>query len=403
MAAVSVLTVACGGSGGSHSGPASASASGATYTIGVISDLTGPASAANKNLPAAVKAGAIAAKAEGYNIRYVIADGQSTPAGELAAARKLVNQEHVLAVVTVSSLIFAAAPYLSAHSVPVIGAAVDGGAEWNTERSMFSVYGTPDYTRVTTTAGAFFTKVGATTIGSVGYGTVPSAADSARGIAASAEAAGLKVGYLNAEYPLGSTDVGPAVLAMKNAGVDGIATEVQENTAFAMVSALRQQGVALRAPVLSSGYGDALLSAGPAAIQNAQNVYFTLNYEPVEMHTAATEKFQAALRSAGFTGEPGLPEYLAYVSFDALVTGLKGAGSTPTRESLISSLLNVTKYDAAGLYGGHTISFGMAGRGQSGGGADNCLWYLMFKGKSFTLVPGADPVCGTVIPGKKVG
>jgi branched-chain amino acid transport system substrate-binding protein len=57
----------------------------------------------------------------------------------------------------------------------------------------------------------------------------------------------------------------------------------------------------------------------------------------------------------------------------------------------------------AGLLGGHTINFGMDQRGVGGPGADNCLWFALFKGQSFSVVSGADPVCGTVIPGKSVG
>jgi branched-chain amino acid transport system substrate-binding protein len=35
-------------------------------------------------------------------------------------------------------------------------------------------------------------------------------------------------------------------------------------------------------------------------------------------------------------------------------------------------------------------------------GADGCEWFTLFKGKAFTVVSGADPVCGTIIPGKTV-
>ncbi len=404
LLAGAVLAVAgCGGSGGSSASAASSSgAAGHTYTVGVLTDLTGALGAANKNIPAAIKAGALTAAAEGYTVKYVIADGASSPAGELTAAHRLVDQDHVLAVIAISDLTFAAAPYLASQGVPVIGGAVDS-TEWNTDRNMFSVFGFPDYTKVATTLGAFFKQVGARNVGAIGYGSVPSAADAAKGAAVSSETAGVRVGYLNATFAIGSTDVGPVVLAMKAAGIDGLSVSVQETTGFDIISSLRQQGVALKAPVLASGYGDALLSAGPATIQDAQNVYFSLGWEPVEMHTAATEKFQSALKSAGFPGEPGLPEYLAYTSMDALVVGLKGAGANPTHPSLIDSLLKVTNYDGAGLLGGHTIDFSMASRGTQGPGADNCMWFTLFKGDAFSLVPGADPVCGAVIPGKSVG
>jgi branched-chain amino acid transport system substrate-binding protein len=397
--AASAFVAACGSSGKSSSSSGSGGSSGHTYRIGVITDLTGPVSSPNKYLPTAIKAGALAAAAEGYTIKYDVVDGQSSPTGELAAAQRLVTQDHVLAVIAISDLTFAAAPYLAAHGIPVIGGAVDG-TEWNTYRNMFSIFGYPDYSKVLKTSGQFFKTVGATNIGTIGYGTVPSSAESAKGIAISSQVAGLKAGYVNAQFPLGSTNVGPAVLAMKNAGIDGLAVEVQRNTGFAIISSLRQQGLNLKAPVLADGYGQDLLSSGPAAIQNAQNVYFSLGWEPVEMHTPATEKFQAALKNAGFSGEPGLPEYLAYTSMDGLVIGLKGAGANPTQASLIDALLKVRKYDGAGLFGDHSIGFAMDQRGVGGAGADNCLWFTLLKGNSFTLVPGADPVCGPVVAGR---
>lgn len=190
---------------------------------------------------------------------------------------------------------------------------------------------------------------------------------------------------------------------MKHAGVDGLSVLLQQNTGFAMIQSLRQQGVNLKAPVLAAGYGVDLLDAGAAARQTAQNAYFSISYEPVEMHTAATERFQNALKKyAGATETPGLNEYLAYTAVDAFEQGLKVAGSNPSQASFIDAMQSITKYTAAGLFGSHSVSFAMKDRGQGYAGADNCLWFTQFKGSSFQLVPGADPICGTVIAGKRV-
>lgn len=396
-----VVLAGCSSSSKPASSSSPTSSGRPTYTIGVLTSLSGAAAASNKNILYAFKAGSDVAAAEGYNIKYDVADDQSTPSGALAAAQRLVRQDHVLAVIAISDLTFGAAPFLAAQGIPVIGGAVDS-TEWTTDRNMFSVFGYPDYTKVETTDGQFFKLVGATNVGAIGYGIVPSAAESTKATAVSAEVAGLKAGYVDAQFPLGSTNVGPVVLEMKGAKIDALIILLQQNTAFAIITALRQQGINLKAPLLSDGYGQALLSAGPAAIQAAQNVYFTLAWEPMEMHTAATEKFQSALKGAGFDGEPGLAEYLAYTSFDALVQGLKAAGPNVTHSSLINAMLNIGSYNAAGLFGDHTISFAMDQRGLGGAGADGCQWFTLFKGSTFRLVPGADPICGTVIPGKTV-
>ncbi|ADP81715.1 ABC transporter substrate-binding protein [Pseudofrankia inefficax] len=398
LAALLLVATACGGS----SDKAATATTTKTYKIGVLTDITGPSSALGKKVLAAVRAGIGVAGTEGYKIQYVTGDTQSTAAGAGTAAQKLVNQDHVFAVILISNLGYGAAPFLTAKGVPVFGGDIDG-PEWLTSRNMFSVFGYPDYTKVETTTGQFFKLVGATTIGAIAYGVVPSAALSAQATAVSSTAAGLKTGYLNAQVPLGSTDVGPMVLAMKSAKVDGAIFLLQQNTAFAVIEGLGQQGAALKAPLLTGGYGADLLDAGPGAQRDAQGAYFQLPFEPAEMGTPATEKFQAALRQyAGFTEPGGLNEYIAYLSVDALVAGLKKAGDRPTQASLITAMLGISDYDGAGLFGSHTMSFAMADRGKGGVGSDNCLWFTRFEGSSFHLVQGADPLCGSVIAGKTV-
>ncbi|MDA8048138.1 MAG: ABC transporter substrate-binding protein [Actinomycetota bacterium] len=371
------------------------------YTIGLLTDLTGLASSAESSTPNGVKAGVGLANASGYNIKYIVADAQSSPGGALSAAQKLVEQDHVFAVIAVSGLTFAAASYLTSHDIPVIGANTDG-TEWITAPNMFSVFGTGDYHKVSTTAGAIFKLLGATNIASLGYSIVPSAKLSAEGSAASVEAAGLKVGYLNPNFPFGGTNVGPTVIAMKNAKVDGFTGSVEENTSFAIAEGMRQAGAPLKVALFSVGYGGDLYSAGPGAEQAAQNGYFSVSYEPVEMHTAATERLQKALATyAGITQDPTLNEYIGYASVNAFTKGLQAAGPNPTQATFIKAMLSIRSYNADGLFGSHSVGFALDQRGIVGG-ADNCIWLARFAGTTFHLVQGAEPICGTNIPGKTV-
>jgi branched-chain amino acid transport system substrate-binding protein len=406
LAAVALVAVGCSSSSKSSSNAPTGSAggsggSGQTYTLGVITDLTGPIASAGRTTPLGIKAGVGLVNSEGYKIKYIVTDTGSSPAGALTAAQKLVLQDHVFAVLALSGLTFAAAPFLTSHGIPVVGSANDS-TEWITSRNMFSVFGTEDYTKVASTFGNFFKDVGATNLASLGYSISPSSSEAAKGAAISAQKAGIKVGYLNANLPFGTTNVGPLVLAMKNAGVDSFVAAIDENAAFLILSAMHQEGVNLKAPLLSVGYGADLTSAGPGAEQAAQKAYFTLSFEPAEMHTAATEKFQKAMQQyAGVTGDPSLSEYVAYAAVDGFVTGLKAAGSKPTQASFINTMLGIRQYNAAGLFGSHSIGFAMDQRGQAQG-ADNCVWVTQYSGTAFHLVSGADPVCGSIIPGAKV-
>ncbi|MBL7489265.1 ABC transporter substrate-binding protein, partial [Frankia sp. AgB1.9] len=361
------------GCGSSSSGGSTAGATGAatnkTITVGVIADMTGAAASGNKSVVEGVKAGTYYASRNGYTIKYIVGDTATNPATALAVAQKFVTQDHVFAVLANSSLLFAAAPYLTAHNVPVIGAAEDG-PEWITSKNMYSIFGALQTTKVATTMGKFFKMQGVTNLGVAAY-SLPIASESGAAAAASAEAAGIKVGYLNAKVTLGS-DVAPIVLAMKNAKVDGIVMQMDPDTAFGIIKGLRDQGVNLKAALLPTGYGGDLLQAGPGALAAAQNVYFLSGYELMEMGTPATKSFAADLKSAGVNGVPAYGMYNGYISVGLLVQGLKAAGTNPTSASLLTALSGIRDFTALGLYGSHKLDIN--DRENIVAGADNCQW-----------------------------
>jgi ABC-type branched-subunit amino acid transport system substrate-binding protein len=399
--AVVLLTlVGCGnsssastsGTGTSGTGTA---ASGRTYTIGVLSDVTGPAASVNGSTSSGVQAGIKLAARDGYTIKEVVADTGTSPTQALTAAQKLVEQDNVLAVVAGSAVTFAAAPWLTSHGVPVLGWSEDG-PEWLTSRNMFSPGGPSDPAKAATTLGKFLKMVDVTNLAVAGYGYVLST-EGALSFADSARAGGVKVGYLNGSVPLGTTNVQPLALAMKSAGVNGFVGLLEPNAALLTIQSLRQEGVALKAGVLFTGYGGDLQQAGPGAEAAANGVYFPMQFEPVELHTAATEQLQEDLRSVGVTTDPTFAEYMGYLSVDLLVHGLEKAGANATQANLIAALNGIGNYDAAGLLATHSLNVGA--RTPVPAGVDNCLWFTKLVGTTFQLVPGAEPVCGTLIPG----
>ncbi len=368
-------------------------------TIGVLTDLTGAAASGAETTPTGVKAGVAYAKAHGYDIKYVVADTQTSLTGVESAAQELVERDHVLAVVSVSSLTFLVSSFFTQHHVPVVGAAEDA-SEWVTTKNMFSVFGPVNASLVATTLGQFFKLEGATDIGALGYGISPQSADAAESAAASAEAVGLKAGYVNANFQFGSTNVQPIALAMKSAGVDGMTATVDPNTGLLLVTALRQAGADVKVAVLPTGYGGDLLQAGPNALASAQDVYFLSTFEPLEMHTAATQEFHKYLKDAGVSGDPTYAEYDGYTSVALLVQALQSAGSNPTQAKLMKALTDIHNFNAAGLLGSHTINFSR--RVASPAAPGNCEYFTKLSGSTFKLVPGADPLCGSLVAGKTV-
>lgn len=403
-AGAALLAIAAGCSSSSHSGAAgsSGSAKSATYTIGLLTDETGPLVSSEGSSPNGMKAGVGMFDAEGYHLKYVMADTGSSPSGALTAAKKLVEQNHVYAVDIQSGVGFGADAFLASRGIPVIGADTDGG-NWAKDRNMFSSFGSPNFTNVETTTGSLLKLLGAHDFSAIGYSISPSSSLDAKASAVSAQLAGIKVGYLNTQFPFSSTNVEPAVIAMKNAGVDSFVGAITVTTSLAIVAGMRQAGVPLKIALFAQGYND-FVQDGPATEAEAKGVYLTLPMEPIELHTAATQRLANAMKTyAGIpANEIDLTEYLTYMSVDSFVAGLKEAGGQPSQAQFIDAMLKIRSYNAAGLYGSHTIGFAMDQRGSGTAGADNCVWVVQWDGSSNHLVSGAQPICGTVVPGKTV-
>ena len=400
-AAVAVVGAAgCSSSGSSTATPGLGATGGASLTpitVGVLTDLTGPAASASVTTVDGVKAGTYYAARQGYKIKYVVADTQTNPASTLAGAQKLVTQDHVDVVLAESALTLLAAPYLTAHRIPVIGTDVDG-PEWLTAKNMFAVFGALNPTKSITTMGKFFKMEGVTSLGSLGYGVSAVSAGAAKGFATSAKAAGLKVGYANTNFPFGSANVVPVSIAMRQGGVNGVALATTPATAFALITALRNQGVPVKAAVLAAGYGSDLLGSGPGATQAAQNVVFAIVAQPFALQTAATKQMASDLRSAGITtAQPTLAQYSGYLSVGLLVKALKAAGPHPTKPALIKELSGMHTWDGLGLFGG--INVDINDHTSYVTGPNNCYWMTRFVGTSFQPVAGASPICGELLPG----
>lgn len=387
------------GSGTSSSGtptPSTSASATPTITIGLLTDATGPGASGSATAVQGLEAGIWRAKQAGYTIKYVVADTQSSPTGVVTAARKLVQQDHVLAVVAISSLTILAAPFFTQQNMPVLGSNEDG-TEWLTTKNMFATTGGENTaTEIRTNWGAYLKSQGVTNAASIGY-TLQSSSNAANNWADSIKNAGIKVSYLNTQFPLGSTNVGPEVLQMKQDGVNGMVAALAPSTSLAIVEALRQAGVSMKAVLLSGGYGADLAQGGPSADTDAQGVTFYMPFEPIELHTAGTEAFAQALAAVGVKGDPSFAEYNAYMSVDMLVQGLKAAGSSPTSTSLITALNGIHNYNGAGLFGDHTLDLGNRPNAEAGVGG--CEWYTRLEGTTYKLIPGDEPLCGTVIKG----
>jgi branched-chain amino acid transport system substrate-binding protein len=401
VVAACTAVAACGssggsssGSGGSSSGPTAATGGSKTITIGFLTDLTGVASSgfltSKLGIDAFVNRVNAAGGVNGYKIKYVLADSTSTPTGALTAVQKLVQQDNVFAIVENSSDFYGAEAWALQQGVPVVGSAIDG-PYWADPKdtNLFAAPGVTNENYENVAQGQFMKAQGVTKCASLGYSSSPSSALSASGFVKSCEGAGLKSGYLNTQFPFGSTDVGPIALAMKKAGVDGVYLPTVPSTSFALVIALHQLGVKLKAVLLPTGYGGDLL-ASKAAVLVAQGVNFATVGAPAEANTPATMQRAADLAKVGVTGPPTFAEQEAYLTLTAFVAGLKAAGPSPTRQTFMKAMSGITNFDASGLLAPEKISF------RNYAPATGCLWVAQLKGAKFFVVPGT-PICAQLV------
>jgi branched-chain amino acid transport system substrate-binding protein len=357
-AALALATVATAGLV-SVAGAQSADAPGVTANsikIGYIFSETGAASSTFKDAGKAFQARIDRANAEGgvngRKIDAVIIDDESSGAN-LTAAQDLVQNRKVFMVVNNSSFAFLSYRYLLSQGVPVIGGGYDGtyyGQKGN--ESIFSASGnaapisglTYDYTTQA------MKMKGATKVAALAYGASASSSDNAKTVQQYAvPKAGMKAVYTNTTVDFGTSDVGPLVLGIKNAGADATYLPMVASTNVAVVQGLQQSGVDIKANILATGYGQALLDS-PAASTLGPNTLLWQGYVPVELKTKATKQYQADLKKyGGINGVPDYGDYLGYITADMAVLGLQQAGKNPTRQSFVDNLHKVGTYDGAGL------------------------------------------------------
>ncbi|SEP05701.1 ABC transporter substrate-binding protein [Trujillonella endophytica] len=380
-----------GGGGGTTAG---GEGGGGTVKIGVVTPLSGPAAATYGDAAGnGVEARLAAYEEEGgecsdIDFEVVEADDASNPAGSLAAAQRLVQQEEVYAILSSSQAFYGATAFmLTQPGVPVLGDGTDPSPEWRaTGNNLFLSQPVPDITTAYPMVGDFLAAVGGTTMAGVAF-SVPASQQALQAAADSAEAAGLDIGYLNDNVQFGSTDVGPIVLGIRDTGADALYLPITFDTALAVVEGLRQNDIEVAGVLAATGYGADLLE-NPVAVEAAQGVSFSIAYAPVSLGTEATERLRNAVIDQGVeSGIPGYAMSSGWFNADLFLHGLELAGCDATQQEFIDELNQDDTWDASGLYG-EPIDFTVEDQPQL------CQYFVTLEGEEFVAVEGASPACG---------
>jgi branched-chain amino acid transport system substrate-binding protein len=347
---------------------------------------------------ARIKAENAAGGVNGRKITPVVVD-DSGATNNLQAAQSLVQNDKVFAVVNNSSFAFLTYRYLLDNGVPMLGGGYDGNE-----------YGQPGNEKLISILGnispvyglqykpgmvQLMKKKGAKNVGTVSYGVSASSTAAAKNLQKYAVPdAGLKAAYTNTSVDFGTTDVGPLVLGMKNAGVDATYLPLVLSSNLAIIQNAAQNNLKFKLAVLATGYGQPLLDQ-PVSKTIGPEVLFAQGWAPVELKTAATKKFQSNLaKYAGYKGVPDFGVYTGYLTADLLIDGLKAAGKDLTRDGYITATKGLNTWDAAGM-ACQPVDVSAQGFGKPPNTA--CSWYVQIKNGKFVPYPSDKPITGKLI------
>ncbi len=402
--ALAALTAASGATAAIVVGTdaAGASTSSTPLTLVMISSLTGPGSSEFSQAAAGFNARVALQNAKGgvngHKINGIVLDDQTSPT-QIATAVQEALSKGAIVIVSTSPLFFLAAKAPNQQGVPVTGGFFDG-PEWGTppyQSNMFAADNgsvNPKYP-VNTAIGSFMKAHGGTVICSYGYGISPSSTRSAIGTVDSFVHAGGKQGVLDTSIPFGSVDMTTPALVAKQKGCNAFYAGLDDNSNFALATALKQAGVTPKVLVFPTGFESSII--GSTAWSNVQGGYFDSVFRPFQVPNAGTKQMQAALaKYAGFSPSqfPNFSQYESGVGADLMLKGIQAAGSNPTHASVIKALRGITNYNANGLLPysfNYTNNFGK-------NPAKSCGWYMLAQKNGF-VPSSSQPWCGTDIPG----
>ena len=338
----------------------------------------------------------------GRKINVEMVDDQSGGANK-TAAQDLVQNKHVFMIVNNSSFAFLTYQWLLDNNIPQVNGGYDGtyyGVKGN--ENVISALGNVVAANGVTydTLPKLMKQMGASKVAALAYGISASSTAAAENLQKFAvPEVGLKAVYTNTTVDFGSTDVGPQVLGIKNAGADAVYLPLVAGSNIAVVQGLAQNGVKMKSTVLATGYGQPLLDQ-PVSSTFGPEVILATGFAPVELKSKATKQFQADLKKyAGYTGIPDFGMYTGYITCDMAIVGLQNAGNPPTRAAFAPNIRKLKTYDQAGL-ACRPFDISLETYGQAS--PTGCSWYVQVKNGKFVLFPPKGKSAKTPWEGKLI-
>lgn len=365
--------------------------------VGAILPQTGPSAVSFAASEDGMRARIDQANASGElgkrKITLTVADDAGDPARNVTAAQQLVEQNGVFGIIENSLAADASAKYLNQKSVPVAGWHL-GLASFGKYPNMFGWRNSqpPDpATTFTNRDVLVLNKLGATKIALVGANTSNSSTFINQIEQAIKLTPGMKVVYKTTDVSISQRDFTAEAQKIKDSGADGMYTGMDFLQNVGLSAALKQDNYNVKATVYPGGYDSRVVN-----LPGIDGVYFGIEVIPFEQNPPSFQAYKTQMQKANkfFQGE--IP-YIGWLSADALIEGIKAAGtSCPTRKGFITNLRLEKNWSAHGAFA--PIDFAtIFGR------PFYCTYYVQVQSGAFVPVFDGKPVCANeVISGKKV-
>jgi ABC-type branched-subunit amino acid transport system substrate-binding protein len=358
-------------SSGRRTGPPAAakcSAPGVTSSsiaIGLLYPSSGPLSSIFGPVRAGVDARLGVANAAGgiygRKVTYTWADDQTDLSVNQSAARRLVEEDKVFALLEQSAVATGSAAYLHQQGIPVVGAPLE--TVWSQYSNMFTYSTFLTHGPAASTFGDYAKARGGTSAALVSTQFNDASIVGAEKARQSLASAGIPV-VATIDASAQNPDYAALGARVKASGADILAGVVEPETFLRTAVAAKAAGAKLKLIAAVTGYDQRVLDAVGKVLPGFTVV---LSYLPFETNRPAHQRFLAAMATYAPGLQPARSEIAmdGWINTDLLLRGLEAAGPCPTRAGYIKALRAVHNYDAGGLLPKPldlTTSFGKASR-----------------------------------------
>jgi branched-chain amino acid transport system substrate-binding protein len=384
---------ACSSSGtpsgsGTASGAAADKATGSPYKLGVICSCSGSNAASITTMTNIISAWSSAVNAAGgianHPIQLVTADDSQNPGTALSAVTKMVQQDHVIAIVDLSNVDSSFGTYVASEHVPVVGGNLDSDL-FASNPDFFTAGGTSDAIPAGIVAAAKTAKVDK--LGVLYCSGVPICAELPPVLKQIGGPAGVSVSYSGA-IPNAAPNYTAPCLAAQQSGANGLFVASGPPQTLAVAQSCTAQGYKPVYIAAESSLANSLLSnpAIDGAVGEITNLPAsdTSNPEIKAMDQALNTFKPGLLDSAEFSAGSSMV-WAAGMLFEAAAQA-GHLGDSPTPAGVLAGLYALKGETLGGLTAPLTYT-------KDKPTSLKCWFYYQVKDGKFTNPFGVSPTC----------